>query len=332
MFTLDPISENFVPFFVFSNDEDEQEEGEIEPPAKRTRVHAEFVYDQSFNSKTEALDFVKSMNLSGYYKSFSEAGERHLLRCNQVKFRGTQCAAKGYLLYDSKSTEIHFFKTVAEHDHDQNVNAIYEIPENTKNEIKNMYNLGVTSRKRIINNLLLRKIELPNDRKLVSFLKELKTEKLGDRNINLIVLKKWLEDNLIIPIDKTQPFVVNFTASLNEKNPGFRFFISTKQLLALAIKAPHVHADGTYKLTWQGYPVIQIGTSDMHRSFHPFGLGVCTSEKSKDYGFIFESVKKGVKDVYNIDYHPKILIRDGAHSIQNGFEIAFGDDGIGLMC
>lgn len=39
-----------------------------------------------------------------------------------------------------------------------------------------------------------------------------------------------------------------------------------------------------------------------------------------------------MRDVYNIDYHPKILIRDGAHSIQNGFEIAFGEDGIGLMC
>lgn len=237
LFTLDSISEHFILSFVFSNDEAEQEEAELEPPAKRTRVHAEFVYDRSFNTKIEALALVKSMNLSGYYKSDSEAGESHLLRYNHVKFRGKQCAAKGYLLYDSKSTEIHFFKTVADHDHDQNVNAIYEIPEATKNEIKNMYDLGVTSRKRIINNLLLRKIELPNDRKLVTFLKELKTEKLGERNINLIDLKKWLEDNLIIPIDKTQPFVVNFTASLNEKKSRFQFFHFNQATLGLSNKS-----------------------------------------------------------------------------------------------
>lgn len=70
----------------------------------------------------------------------------------------------------------------------------------------------------------------------------------------------------------------------------------------------------------------------MHRSFHPFGLGVSTTEKAGDYGFFFESIKKGVKDIYNIDYHPKILIRDGAHSIQNGYVATFGDEGVGLMC
>lgn len=304
----------------------------MEPPQKKSRVHVDFVYVRSFESETEALNFIKNENWAKYYKTSSEAGERQMLRCPKVKFRGKQCGAKAYLLYDSKSTQIHFYKTTAEHDHEQNVNAVYEIPENTKTEIKNMYSLGVTRPKRILNNLLLKQIELPDKTKLQSFLKELKTGKYGASNINLIDLKNWLEDNLVIPIDKTQPFVVNFTVSLNEKNPGFRFFISTKQLLALATNVSHIHVDGTYKLIWQGYPVIQVGTTDMYRSFHAFGLGVCTSEKSADYEFIFDSVKKGVKDVYNIDYHPKILIRDGAIAIQNGFDASYGDDGIGLMC
>lgn len=70
----------------------------------------------------------------------------------------------------------------------------------------------------------------------------------------------------------------------------------------------------------------------MHRSFHPFGLGVSMTEQGADYEFIFKSVKKGVQDVYNINYNPKILIREGVHTTQIGFEAAFGDQSIGLMC
>lgn len=311
---------------------DEQDEAELEPPRKKTRVHADYVFVRSFDSEKEALEYVKAGNWSKYYTSSSEAGMRQMLRCPKVKFRGPQCAAKAYLLYDSTNNQIHFYKTIAEHDHEQNINAVYEIPENTKKEIKNMFDLGVTRPKRILNNLMLRQIELPDKKKLDSFLRELKTEKFGQSNINLIDLKIWLENNVVIPIDKTKPFIVDFNLSLNESNPGFKFFVSTKQLLALATNAPHVHVDGTYKLVWQGYPVIQIGNTDMHRSFHPFGLGVCTSETSADYTFIFKAVKKGVKDVYNIDYHPKILIRDGALSIQNGFAAVFGEDGASIMC
>lgn len=155
-----------------------------------------------------------------------------------------------------------------------------------------MFDLGITKPKRIVNNLLL---------KLESFLRTLKNEKFGKSNINLIDLKSWLEDNLIIPIDKTKPFVVHFELSMDEKNPSFRFFVSTKLLSASAVSSI-VHMDGTYKLIWQGYPILHVGTTDMHRSFHPFGLGVCTNEQTADYQFIFESMKKGVKNVYNIYY------------------------------
>lgn len=309
-----------------------EQDGELEPPRKKSRTHSDYVFVRTFDSEKEVFDYLISENWSKYYQSSSEAGMRQMLRCPKVKFRGPQCAAKAYFLYDSTSTQIHFYKTVADHDHDQNINSVYEIPESTKNEIKNMFDLGVTRPKRILNNLMLKKIELPERRKLDSFLKELKKEKFGPSNINLIDLKHWLEDNLVIPIDKTKPFIVDFKLSLNENNPGFKFFVSTKQLLALATSASHVHVDGTYKLVWQGYPIIQIGNTDMHRSFHPFGLGVCTSEQSADYEFIFNAVTKGVKDVYGIDYHPNTLIRDGAHSIQNGFEAVFGDGAMGIMC
>lgn len=51
-------------------------------------------------------------------------------------------------------------------------------------------------------------------------------------------------------------------------------------------------------------------------------------ETSEDYEFLFNSIKKGVKDIYGFDYKPNILIADNASAIENGFNAAFGDDQI----
>lgn len=64
---------------------------------------------------------------------------------------------------------------------------------------------------------MTKKIEVTDDKKLASFLRELKNEKYGSANISLIELKNWLEDNSVIPIDKTQPFIVHFEVLLDEK-------------------------------------------------------------------------------------------------------------------
>jgi hypothetical protein len=42
-----------------------------------------------------------------------------------------------------------------------------------------------------------------------------------------------------------------------------------------------IHADATYKLVWQGFPVFIVGTTDLDRQFHSFGIAVCSNEKSK---------------------------------------------------
>ena len=47
------------------------------------------------------------------------------------------------------------------------------------------------------------------------------------------------------------------------------------------------------------------------------------SEKSKDYKFFFNSIKKAVKQCYEVDYRPTALIADAASAITNGFSEAF---------
>lgn len=85
-------------------------------------------------------------------------------------------------------------------------------------------------------------------------------------------------------------------------------------------------SNGTYKLIWQNFPVLQCGTTDMHRQYHPFGLSVCTSETGDDYAFIFNAIEKGV------DLKPTILMSDAAAAIHNGFKKFFGANSKVLMC
>lgn len=119
----------------------------------------------------------------------------------------------------------------------------------------------------------------------------------------------------------------------NVENSVFRFFVSTKLLLNQAVNARILHTDATYKLVWQGFPVLQIGTTDADRKFHPFGIGVCTNERADDFEFIFRSLKEGVRRITEKEIDPNVLVSDAAASIHNGFKKTFTNltnDDIGM--
>lgn len=248
-------------------------------------MHQKFNLYQSFANEEDALNLLATEHCwSAYYKTNSDDGVRQKFRCNKVKFRAKkQCAKSCYLLYDSRSSMVHLFMSDSEHDHDENANLVYEIEPDTKQAIRDMFDMGVCKPKQILNNLMMKKYELPDRTKFDSFLKSLRSERDGKAKINMNDLKKWLEDNSLVPMEKTKPFVVHYEISFDEKKPFFRFFVSSKQLLSSAIDTAKVHTDATYKLTWQGYPVFQIGTTDMHRSFHAFGIAVCMCEQTDDF-------------------------------------------------
>ena len=85
----------------------------------------------------------------------------------------------------------------------------------------------------------------------------------------------------------------------------------------------HICADGTYKLIWQKHSLLVAGTTDEAKSFHPFGVMTNKRERTKDYTFFFESVKKAVFQCLNFEYRPHVLLADAAGSISKGFMKAF---------
>lgn len=94
--------------------------------------------------------------------------------------------------------------------------------------------------------------------------------------------------------------------------------MSTKRLLAYLKHNDGICSDATHKVNWQGYPAIVVGTTDLARQFHPFGLGLCYGETCDDFVFCFKACKK-----HKEDYSPRILIADNADAITNGFQGAF---------
>ena len=75
-----------------------------------------------------------------------------------------------------------------------------------------------------------------------------------------------------------------------------------------------------------------VGTTDKAKQFHPCGLAMCCNEKDEAFEFIFNSIKDSVKEIYNFNYEPTILIAYASDAITNVFKSVFGEFMQRVMC
>ncbi|CAF3380895.1 unnamed protein product [Rotaria sp. Silwood2] len=153
--------------------------------------------------------------------------------------------------------------------------------------------------------------------------------------IRLGEMEEWRLKNEKIPDSDDEAFVCSHEIQYEDVEDignKFRFFLTTKRLLSIANKSNKIHADATYKLIWQGFPVLIVGTSDLDRKFHSIGLSVCTEEKQKDFEFIFKAIRDGSFKLDNSStYKPDVLIADGSDAIRNAFNCIFESNKM-VMC
>lgn len=285
---------------------------------KRRGVHKEWILERTFANKADADAFLIEENWGYYYENESDAGVRINYRCKGMKFAGIQCAAAVVLLFDSRSEKIQLFRADAAHTHVNNPNAVETIPIDVQAAIKELYVNNVTKPKQISTNLIKKGIVVPQPAKLKSFLKKLNDEKYGEEKLNCGTLEKWLHDSSPVPDSDNEPFILKYEMNYeNESNVEIRFVVTTKLLLQQAIDTKGLHSDATYKLVWQNFPVLLVGTTDLCRKFHPFGVAVCTTEQQKDFRFIFNSLKNGILNLFGVDYEPEFLVADAAAAIHN---------------
>lgn len=144
-------------------------------------------------------------------------------------------------------------------------------------------------------------------------------------------LQKYVEENMNVPDGDDEPFALNFERSgADEEEEWLRYVVSTKRLLRTAIVAQNFHADSTYKICIEGFPLLVMGASDLGGHFHLIGLMLSSNEKAEDYASMFKAVQATVLTIFNESIKPKVLVCDAA--IQNAFKEAFGDDPLIAMC
>lgn len=95
-------------------------------------------------------------------------------------------------------------------------------------------------------------------------------------------------------------------------------------MLKNASEHKNVSADGTYKIMWQGFPLIVVGAIDRQKHFHVTAIVVTSNERKAEYEFVFRSLKEGVEKQSKCAFTPEALISDYAMAIRSAFFSVFG--------
>lgn len=294
--------------------------------------------EKTFPRKSEAVDFVQNeQTWSINFTNSTFEGRKVYYRCNKVKRRGEQCQAELYLFYDNTSLEVHLFRSEGDHTCKTMASQSQRLTQKLKTEIERLFDLK--NKPKRIHQLLVETGFEPKDVDQVkNYLRQYKLKKYGPARIHLHELEEWCIKNSDTPSGEDLPFVYAFDiqygddsdlsdSGSDEASGGmkFRIAVSTLRLLKQAESTDRLHADATYKMNWEGMPVMVIGSSDMDRHFHPICICVCSDEQTSTFLFLFQSLKNQLPLL-----NPKYLISDAAGAIRQAFISVFGGECI--MC
>lgn len=183
--------------------------------------------------------------------------------------------------------------------------------------------------KQIARRLAELKLPVPKTYFINNELAKLCKNKFGPTSLSLGDLENWTKQHIAIPDSEGVAYVGG--EYINAETPVFRIFVTSKRLLKNAVGAKWLCADPTYKLTWQGFPSLVVGTTDRDRKFHMVGISLCTGETADDFKFTFQSILNATKVAYGKYIDPSALVCDAAKGIHKAFKAVFGEKMI-LMC
>lgn len=312
-----------------------EDEEDIVPDTDNTtkkRKRVEYSIEREFENSTEALAFVAAeKKWSIRRKTNTEEGAKTFYRCNLVKQRRAPCAAVVYLLYDATGSRVFLFRGSEGHTCDTMDDDVKSGPKLTDEVIKVIKELHDQKKKpmAIREALTLMKLPVPKLYTIKFQIAKYKKEKYGPTSISMSELRELLNQYTDIPDADEKPYVLH---DINADAEHFRFFMTTKSLISNAAQAVSINADATYKLMWQGFPCLIVGTTDASKKFHIIGVSVCTSETEADFVFLFRAMQQCAADLLNIEISPAVIVCDAAHAISNAFKSVFGETSVVVMC
>lgn len=310
--------------------ESEGEENVVGKPKRTRQQNRIWLKREEFDSAEEAEKDVNSKKI--WKKSSSKNtldGSKVEYRCIGGKYRNNECPAGIYLLYHATSAKVSLFTTECDYDN-HNTEPARGLDNELKNFIKQKYEDGIQKPNAILAVIRQNKMTEPQKSKLLNYLKQLRHEKYGVSTISGTEITDWCKQKETIPHSKDEPFVLKYVVhceSFNPEEQDLKIVISTVRLLENLKKTQMVQVDATYKVIWQGYPLIIAGTSDKDQVFHPFAIAVCKGESADDFGFIFDALHN-----FDLEWKPQLLLADASEAITNGFIKIFGAPRVRIMC
>lgn len=298
------------------------------PPARRQKRKRQWSLQKTFCDKPAALLFVRETKI--WSKSFTNKtfeGNKSYYRCNKVKQGDTQCDAGIYLFFPNTSLEVRLFAADSEHTCDS-VES-WGLSEEAKLEIGRLLEIKLKP-KSIFEQLHAKGFNPKNRSQVNNYIQRLRKSKFGRTTINIGQLESWCEEHSQTPEHIDEAFVFFYRIDDNCDNAqeeiDFQICISTKRLLQHASATGHLHVDATYKLIWEGFPVLIIGTTDSDRHFHPFCITISSDEQKISFKYIFQALKN------QLSLSPHSLVSDAAAAIREAFLEVFGQNCSLIMC
>jgi hypothetical protein len=306
-----------------------------EPPAKRRKkLSRNYVLLQNFENIDEAKLFLKNLSTWSYYKTNTDAKGNSSLsyRCNKVQRRQEQCMMAMKIVIPAEGQEVGVYQSEEQHSC-ATIATKSTVPLSFDHQtlLRQMIDLDP----KITPNVALRKLSetsslLPSKTQLSYFISNLKRQREGPSTVSLSELWTMCENFSAEPESRDKGFVLAKQFDFDAQT--FRIAISSKTLLELSTKRNHLHADATYKVNWNGFPLIVIGTTDRHRKFHAVLICISSNETSVDYAFAFGSLKDGVEVYCDSSLQVTTIVSDAAGAISKGAKEVFGDQTVIIMC
>lgn len=323
------------------NDLHNYDMGKSLPQPSKKRKRNEYLEIKQFGTFEDAENFIKLENFGKTCSKPFAHGNKTYYRCKVSKRRAkVKCNVTMMISERNDTNKVCVFKSNNEHEHD----TLHE--EDRSNKVSHeMQKFIVNQRKKNMSadniiksinemkeqhNLFVHE-KTPN-RKQIYYLIEKNRLAETPPIISLGELIEWCEKHSTVPLDEDIPYVIGFEHSSEGEDRRFRFVISTQRLLKNCIGITQLCVDATYKLNWQGYPFLVVGTVDRWKKFHALAFACCTNETTEDFAFMFHSMIDAVKLLFDETLAPEILIADGAYSIRNAFTEVFLSAVLVIMC
>lgn len=316
--------------------ESEAGDFEVQAKEKKTRKRYEWKDHASFETMTDAHMFLIEKGFAKRDKKIlTDKSAKTKYRCTNIKRRSKiQCECE-YIIYEPSNVPNLFIVQHNGRDHSHNESENEDKSTKFSKELVDLITdcskKRMTAKKIIehVNDLkekfnLFSSDKTPTAQQIYYFIRKNKIEEAPDI-ISIGELVEWCSNRSNIPDDEDEAFVLDFVHSQENQQPFFRFAVSTLRLLSNCVGLDQVCCDATYKLMWQGFPFLVIGTVDRAKKFHPLCFACTSTERQEDFEFFFQALKSSVEKFYEEPFSPRILIADGAHSIRNAFETVFPD-------